>query len=310
MRIKVLGSAAGGGFPQWNCACSNCFAVRAGTFRGRARTQTQLAFSINSKDWFLLNASPDLREQILSTRDLAPPRGSRRSPIAGVFLTSADADSVTGLLHLRESTPLSIFSTPAVQRILKEENSLFRVLNRASPPAQWRAMSAEPQVGPSTDGGLAGDAAFRYSAIWVGGYYPDYLSCALRSKLATQESNVGLLFEHGKKRVIFAPSVARFSDELKNLAESCDLVFLDGTFWSDEELVRATGSGKSARDIGHVPLSGEDGLLQQFSKGARGRRILIHINNTNPILDEESAEHRLVREAGWGIAYDGMEFTL
>jgi len=310
MRVKVLGSAAGGGFPQWNCACSNCFAVRAGTFRGRARTQTQLAFSINLKEWFLLNASPDLRAQILATPDLAPPQGSRRSPIAGVFLTSADADSVTGLLHLRESTPLSIFSTPAVQRILKEENSLFRVLNRATPPAQWRVISAEPQVGPSTDGAAAGDSSFRYSAVWLGGYYPDYLSCALRSKLATQESNVGLLLEHGKKRVFFAPSVARISDELKNLAESCDLVFLDGTFWSDDELIRATGSGKSARDIGHVPLSGEDGQLQQFSKSARGRRILIHINNTNPILDEESAEHRLVREAGWEIAQDGMEFTL
>lgn len=314
MRVKVLGSAAGGGFPQWNCACSNCFAVRTGTFHGRARTQTQLAFSVNSKEWFLLNASPDLRAQILASPELAPPQGSRRSPVAGVFLTSADADTVTGLLHLRESTPLSIFSTPAVQRILKEENSLFRVLNRATPPAQWRGISAQAQLGPDTDGNLSGDAAgdssFRCSSIWLGGYYPDYLSCALRSKLATQESNVGLLLEHGDKRLFFAPSVARFSDELKKLAESSDLVFLDGTFWSDDELIRATGSGKSARDIGHVPLSGEDGLLQEFSKNAHGRRILIHINNTNPILDEESAEHRLVREAGWEIAHDGMEFTL
>lgn len=314
MRVKVLGSAAGGGFPQWNCSCSNCFAVRAGTFRGRARTQTQLAFSVNSKEWFLLNASPDLREQILAAPELAPPEGSRRSPIVGVFLTSADADTVTGLLHLRESAPLSIFSTPAVQRILKEENSLFRVLNRATPPVRWREISTQPQGGPATDLDLADDAAgnasFRYSAVWLGGYYPDYLSCALRSKLATQESNVGLVLEHAGKRVFFAPSVARFSDELKNLTESSDLVFWDGTFWSDDELIRATGSGKSARDIGHVPLSGEDGLLRLFSKSARGRRILIHINNTNPILDEESAEHRLVREAGWEIAHDGMEFTL
>ena len=138
MRVKVLGSAAGGGFPQWNCGCSNCFALRAGTLRGRARTQTQLAFSVNSKDWFLLNASPDLRTQILAMPELAPPEGSRRSPVAGVFLTSADVDSVAGLLHLRESTPLCIFSTPAVQRILREENSMFRVLDRATPAAQWR----------------------------------------------------------------------------------------------------------------------------------------------------------------------------
>ena len=136
MRIKVLGSAAGGGFPQWNCGCRNCFALRIGRLRGRARTQTQIAFSVNSEEWFLLNASPDLRTQVLSAPELAPSEGSRRSPIAGVFLTSADVDSVAGLLHLRESTPLSIFCTPAVQRIIREQNSVFRVLDRAKPPAQ------------------------------------------------------------------------------------------------------------------------------------------------------------------------------
>jgi pyrroloquinoline quinone biosynthesis protein B len=310
MRVKVLGSAAGGGFPQWNCACSNCFALRAGTFRGRPRTQTQLAFSVNSKEWFLLNASPDLRAQVLAAPELAPPQGSRQTPIAGVFLTSADADSVAGLLHLREFTPLSIFSTPAVQRILTEDNSLFRVLDRATPPAQWRGISKQPQIVPSAADDKAEDSSFRYSAVWLGGYYPDYVSCGLRSKLATEESNVGLLLECGEQRVFFAPSVARLNDELKKLVECSDLVFLDGTFWSDDELVRATGSGKCARDIGHVPLSGEDGLLQQFPKSARGRRVLIHINNTNPILDEESAQHRQMREAGWEIAHDGMEFTL
>ena len=310
MRVKVLGSAAGGGFPQWNCGCSNCFALRAGTLRGRARTQTQLAFSVNSKEWFLLNASPDLRAQILATPELAPPKGSRRSPIAGVFLTSADVDAVAGLLHLRESTPLCIFSTPAVQRVLREENTVFRVLDRATPPAQWRDVSMKAQLGPGTPGDSVGGSSFRYSAVPLGGNYPDYVSCGLRSKLAADEVSIGLLLEHGEKRLFFAPSLTGYNDEGKKLAESSDLVFLDGTFWSDDELIRETGSGKTAREIGHMPLSGEDGLLRQFPQSARGHRVLIHINNTNPILNEESAEYRLVREAGWEIAHDGMEFTL
>lgn len=310
MLVKVLGSAAGGGFPQWNCGCSNCSALRAGTLRGRARTQTQLAFSVNSNEWFLLNASPDLRAQILATPELAPAEGSRRSPVAGVFLSSADVDSVAGLLHLRESTPLYIFSTPAVQRILREENSMFRVLDRATPAAKWRGISTLPQNGPAAASDPTGESSFRYSSVPLQGNYPDYVSCALRSKLAAGEASVGLLIELGEKRLFFAPSVASGSEECKKLAESSDLFFLDGTFWSDDELIRATGSGKTAREIGHLPLSGAGGLLEQFPARARGRRILIHINNTNPILDEDSAEHRAVREAGWEIAHDGMEFTL
>jgi pyrroloquinoline quinone biosynthesis protein B len=310
MRVKVLGSAAGGGFPQWNCGCSNCSALRTGTLRGSARTQTQLAFSVNPKEWFLLNASPDLRAQILAAPQLAPPEGSRRSPVAGVFLTSADVDSVAGLLHLRESTPLCIFSTPAVQRILREENSMFRVLDRATPAAQWRSISTLPQMGPTAAGEPSGESSFRYSAVPLRGNYPDYVSGALRSKLAADEASVGLLIELGEKRLFFAPSVASGSKGWKKIAESSDLFFLDGTFWSDDELIRATGSGKTAREIGHVPLSGEGGLLDQFPESARGRRILIHINNTNPILDEDSAEYRAVRAAGWEIAHDGMDFTL
>lgn len=310
MRIKILGSAAGGGFPQWNCACSNCFGLRAGTLRARARTQTQIAFSINSKEWFLLNASPDLRTQILVAPELAPPAGSRRSPIAGVFLTSADVDSVAGLLHLRESTPLCIFCTPAVQRIIRDENSVFRVLDRATPPAQWHDISMKPQLASRAANDSHGEAIFRYFAVPLGGTYPDYVSCALRGKLAVDEAVVGLVLEHDEKRLFFAPSLASYSKECEELAESSDLVFLDGSFWNDDELIQATGSGKTAREIGHLPLSGPDGLLQQFPKSTRGNRFLIHINNTNPILDEQSVECHLVREVGWEIAHDGMEFSL
>ena len=286
--------------------------LRTGKLRGSPRTQTQVAFSVDSKVWFLVNASPDLRAQILAAPELAPPEGSRKSPIAGVFLTGADVDSVMGLLHLRESAPLSIFATPAVQRILSEENSMFRVLDRATPPAQWLGLVMQPEFGHPVGGDSHEVSSFRFSAIPLGGSYPDYVSDSLREKLSAKEAVVGFVVEHDGKRLFFAPSLPGGNPEWKKLAESCDLVFLDGTFWSDDELMLATGSGKTARAIGHLPLSGADGLLQQFSGVGRGRRrrILIHINNTNPILDEHSAEYRLVREAGWEIAHDGMEFVL
>ena len=309
MRVKILGSGAGGGFPQWNCGCSNCNGLRAAKLHGSARTQTQIAFSVNSKAWFLLNASPDLRTQILATPELAPPEGSRQSPITGVFLPSADVDSIMGLLHLREFTPFRIFATPAVQQIVREENTIFRVLDRAMPPVQWLGISMRPQFA-RVDSDPREDSSFRCSAVPLGGSYPDYVSDALRGSLPADQAVVGLLVEQGEKRLFFAPSLPGRNQEWKKLAESSDLVFLDGTFWSDDELSRAAGSGKTARAIGHLPLSGTDGLLQQFSGTGRGRRVLIHINNTNPILDEESTEYHQVREMGWEIAHDGMEFTL
>ena len=309
MRVKVLGSGAGGGSPQWNCGCSNCMRLRAGKLHGSPRTQTQIAFSVDSKAWFLLNASPDLRMQILATPELAPPDGSRRSPLAGVFLPSADVDSVMGLLHLREFTPFDIFATPAVQRILREENTIFRVLDRATPPVQWLNLPMPPASSRSS-GDLPGGLTFRCSAIPLGGAYPDYVKDPPRSTFPPEEAVVALLLEHAGKRFFFAPSLPGQNQEWKKLAEASDLVFLDGTFWNDDELMRATGSGKTARAIGHLPLSGEDGLLRQLSASGRGRRVLIHINNTNPILDEDSAEYRQVREMGWEIAHDGMEFVL
>jgi pyrroloquinoline quinone biosynthesis protein B len=309
MRVKILGSGAGGGFPQWNCGCSNCNGLRAAKLHGSARTQTQIAFSVNSKAWFLLNASPDLRMQILATPELAPPEGSRQSPITGVFLPSADVDSIMGLLHLREFTPFRIFATPAVQQIVREENTIFRVLDRVMPPVQWLGISMRPQFA-RVDSDPREDSSFRCSAVPLGGSYPDYVSDALRGSLPADQAVVGLLVEQGEKRLFFAPSLPGRNQEWKKLAESSDLVFLDGTFWSDDELSRAAGSGKTARAIGHLPLSGTDGLLQQFSGTGRGRRVLIHINNTNPILDEESTEYHQVREMGWEIAHDGMEFAL
>jgi pyrroloquinoline quinone biosynthesis protein B len=313
MRIKILGSAAGGGFPQWNCACANCRRLREGTYRGCARTQTQIAFSPDpdAKVWFLVCASPDLRAQIGATPELAPqPDAETDSPIAGVFLPSADVDSVMGLLHLREFQSFFVFAAAAVQRILKKENKIFGVLDRADPPVQWQVLSSKGRLGCHLSESPGEAPAFVCVTMPLGGSYPDYVSEELQRSLSPDEAAIALMFEQKGKSVFVAPSLSGQNSEWTKAAASSDLVLIDGTFWSDDELIKTGRSKKTAREIGHLPLSGADGLLEQFPKNAKGRKVLIHINNTNPILDEDSPEHRAALDAGFEIAYDGMEFEL
>jgi pyrroloquinoline quinone biosynthesis protein B len=311
MFIKILGSAAGGGFPQWNCACRNCSGLRSGSIQAAARTQTQLAFSPDGVVWFLLGASPDLRTQILSTPELAPPAGEPTgTPIGGIFLPSADVDSLMGLLHLREFQSFFLFATPAIQKIVQSENRIFDVLHRAEPPIHWQPLSPGGRLACRFGEDPSAPPTFLCAAVSLGGSFPDYISTELRRSLASEESVVALRFEQGAKSFFFAPTLPEISGEWLKAATTSSVAFLDGTFWSDDELL-STGRGhKTAREMGHVPLSGRDGLLAQFPTDSAARRILIHINNTNPILDEDSAENRAVRDAGFEIACDGMEFTL
>jgi pyrroloquinoline quinone biosynthesis protein B len=311
MRVKILGSAAGGGFPQWNCNCSNCRRFREGSFQGSPRTQTQIAFSLDSRIWFLVGASPDLRTQILSTPELAPKGDAATgSPIAGVFLPSADVDSVAGLLHLREFQTFFVFATASLQRIFRKENKIFGVLDRADPPVQWQVLSSRGRLGCHLSESPGEAPAFVCATFPLGDTYPDYVSTELARTLSPEEASIGFSFEHGGKSVFIAPSLSGRNSEWTKQASAADLVLIDGTFWSDDELRRTGRSSKTARDIGHLPISGSGGLLDQFPRGARGRRVLIHINNTNPILDESTPEHRAVLDAGFEIAYDGMEITL
>jgi pyrroloquinoline quinone biosynthesis protein B len=309
MHVKVLGSAAGGGFPQWNCACHNCRRLRRGQLRSSARTQAQVAISGPGTEWLLLNASPDLRTQILSTPLLAPVREPRDTPIGGVVLTSADVDSVAGLLHLREFQPLRIYATASVRRILLEENRIFRVLERANTSTIWQDIALDTWFSIAL--GSSGEkTSFRCRAVFLGGAYPDFVSADLRRILAPDEAVIGLVLTHGGKQIMYAPSLPGQSDEWKSWVQTSDLCLFDGTFWDERELISAGISSKTAREIGHLPLSGAAGLLEEFVPNAKTQRVLIHINNTNPILDDESPQHRMVRGAGWEIAYDGMEFEL
>ncbi len=311
MRVKILGSAAGGGFPQWNCSCENCRRVLTAKFRHTARTQTQLAFSHDGKIWFLVGASPDLRTQIINTPELTPSEQSpSNTPIAGVFLPSADVDEVMGLLHLREFQPFFLFGTASLQRILKKENKIFNVLDRADPPVHWRLLTSKGRLGVHLSENPGDAPSFVVSTISLGGSYPDYVSEEVRRTLSPDEANLGFVFESEGKSVLVAPSISGRNQDWAKAAASSSIAFLDGTFWSDDELIKTGRSKRKARDMGHLPLSGEDGLLDLFPRDSHFRRVLIHINNTNPILDERSPEHRAVLDAGFEIAYDGMEFEL
>jgi pyrroloquinoline quinone biosynthesis protein B len=310
MRIRVLGSAAGGGFPQWNCACPNCSALRDGSVKARPRTQAQVAVSSDPSHWFLLNASPDLRQQILATPELSATSSTLGSPISTILLTSADVDCVMGLLHLREFHPLHIYSTFSVRRILTEENSLFRVLARSNPPVRWETLPLDrliPLVPPSSAGARDG---FFCKAVPLFGAFPDYVSDSLKGSFPPEEAVIGLQLVHKERRFFYAPSVPGIGDEWQRSVDESDLALLDGTFWKEDELIQAKRSRRTARDMGHLPLWGERGMLKRPFRLGKTKRVLIHINNTNPVLNEESPEHRAVREAGWEIAYDGMEFNL
>jgi pyrroloquinoline quinone biosynthesis protein B len=284
--------------------------VRAGTMKARLRTQTQAAISNDGSRWFLLNASPDLRQQILSSVDLVPPAESRNTPISAVVLTSADVDAVMGLLHLREFQPLQIFSTIAIRRILTEENTLFRVLARSNPPVKWETLPLDrlmPLIPPLPTDKKSG---LFCKAVPLNGTFPDYVSESLRNSLSTEEAVIGLTLVSKEKKLFYAPNLPGIGDHWLHCIEESDLAILDGTFWKDDELNSVRKGSKSARQMGHLPLWGDRGLLRQPFRASKTRRVLIHINNTNPVLNDESPESRIVRDAGWEIAYDGMELAL
>ncbi|HXJ95190.1 MAG TPA: pyrroloquinoline quinone biosynthesis protein PqqB [Terriglobia bacterium] len=303
MRVKVLGSAAGGGFPQWNCACHNCSRLREGRFPGRPRNQTQLALEAVPGRWTLVNASPDLRSQIEATCELCPQDGDRHSPISAVVLTGAEVDQVLGLLLLREFHSFSVHATSSVRSILTEDNSLFGVLARFTGQVCWNDI---PLGRPFSVAGA------RLEALALPGAFPGFVSAQRRANSDPSEAVVGLWIspDSGGRALAFLPNVASVSDAQLQRLEQCDVLLFDGTFWSDEEPARIPGLGRTASAMGHLPISGPGGSLARLAALRRPRKIFVHINNTNPILDEESAEYRTVRDAGWEVAWDGMEITL
>ncbi len=305
MQVKILGSAAGGGFPQWNCACTNCAAVRHGQFRGKARSQTQVAVSADGRSWFLLGASPDLRFQIESSPELHPTSGTRHSPINGVVLASADLDHVLGLLLLRELQPFHVFATESVINILRGQNSMFGMLNRVADQVRWNTIRAGEQFTLRSVAGEESDIDCK--AVALSSRFPAYVAGMPESADAT----LGLILKSKSGATLgFFSQLPKLTPQLKDLFATLDCLLLDGTFWSDDELIRLQGFGQRAREMGHIPVGGEDGTLRQLAGLTKPRKMYIHINNTNPMLNEAGPEYREVRDNGWELAEDGCHFNL
>jgi pyrroloquinoline quinone biosynthesis protein B len=280
--------------------------VRAGTFHGKPRSQTQIAMTEDGRSWFFLGASPDVRAQIESTPDLHPRDGVRQSSIAGIVLASADLDHVLGLLLLRELQPLRVYATASVRRILREDNSMFGMLHRIPDQAKWIDLDSGKEF--SLCDAQGEDSGLCCRAWSLDSHYPPYVSTERQMQLSPGEASLGLFIHStSNSRFGYMPAVPRIDDGLLQELDACDVLLFDGTFWSDDELIRIQCGGQTARQMGHIPV---ESALVKLAAVRRPRKIFIHINNTNPMLDEASPEHRQVRDAGWEIAEDGWQFDL
>lgn len=308
MRIIVLGSAAGGGFPQWNCNCPVCRRARAGEAGVLPRTQSSVAISADGANWFLLNASPDIRQQLAQTPALQPARGLRHSPIAGVVLTNADVDHVAGLLSLREGQPLAVYATPRVHRVLAA-NPVFGVLNPQVVARLPLALEAETEL--VLPDGTAAD--LKVTAIAVPGKVALWLEDATRDDFGSvAEDSIGLrIVDTGTGGTFwYLPGCADMPFDLAARLDGTDLLLFDGTTWTDDEMPRTGVGSKTGRRMGHMSMTGPGGSIAALAGLAIGRRVFVHINNTNPVLLPDSAERAAAAAAGWEIAWDGMEMAL
>jgi pyrroloquinoline quinone biosynthesis protein B len=309
VRIRVLGAAAGGGYPQWNCNHPNSRRARAGDPAARPRTQSSIAVSRDGVRWVLFNASPDLRQQIAENDILHPRDALRDSPIKAVVLTNADVDHVAGLLSLRESQPLSVYGTRRVLEVLRA-NAIFNVLNPEFVRRLPLALE-EPLDLAAPDGSGLG---IRVTPFPVPGKVALWLEDATRGPGfgTVEEDTIGLevTSDEGGRRFFYVPGCADMTAALSERLRGADLVFFDGTLWTDDEMIRDGVGTKTGKRMGHMSISGEDGTLAAFRDLGVTRRVFIHINTTNPVLIDDSPERRAVEAAGWEVAFDGMDLEL
>ena len=294
----VLGSAGGGGFPQWNCRCPVCQLAWAGDTRVTARAQASLAVSGDGEQWILLNATPDLRAQLLATPSLQPRADLRSSPIAAVILTGAEVDQVAGLLTLRERQAFTVLATDDTLAAL-EANPIFGVL--AADAVRRRTVALGVRF--PLPGGLEAEL------FAVPGKVALYLEGEAPALAAETGANVGVEIVCGARRLAYVPGAAAVPPALRERMAGADVILFDATLFTDDEMIATCTGEKTGRRMGHMPLDGPDGTLAALA-GLGGRRILTHINNTNPILIEGSPQRRKVEAAGFEVAHDGMEIVL
>lgn len=312
LRLKIVGSAAGGGFPQWNCNYRLSRAARSGARDVRRRTQSSLAASADGRGWVLFNASPDILQQIAETPELQPSPEAplRSSPIRAVVLTNADVDHVAGLLSLRERQPFAIYATTEVLAVL-DANPIFNVLDRVVVPRRELPPGGEFEICDADDHGTG----VRIESFAVPGKVALYMEDSSRpdadfSSDSGDTVGVRIAGRNGRASVFYIPGCARIDDALRARLTGAACLLFDGTVFTDDEMITAGVGLKTGGRMGHLAMSGPQGSIAGFENVKIGRRIFVHINNTNPVLDENSAEHAAVVSAGWEVAHDGMEIEL
>ncbi|MGR9108576.1 MAG: pyrroloquinoline quinone biosynthesis protein PqqB [Gammaproteobacteria bacterium] len=304
MIVRILGSGAGGGFPQWNCNCSNCNRLRSGRIRAVARTQSSIAVSSDARNWVLFNASPDIRAQIENFPAIQPQSGIRDSGIRAVILIDSQIDHTTGLLMLRESTsPLQIYCTEMVREDLTTGFPVFKMLEHYC-GVQHHAV---PLDGSGFE--IPGIDDLRFYSHALKSKAPPY---SPHRHDPHEGDNIGVVIEQisSGRKLYYSPGLGEIEPHVLKAMQDADCLLVDGTFWREDEMEQAGISKKKAAEMGHLPQSGEHGMIGVLNSIPEPRKILIHINNTNPILDEDSAERSILDQAGIEVSRDGMEINL
>ncbi|KTS37723.1 pyrroloquinoline quinone biosynthesis protein PqqB [Methylobacterium indicum] len=299
MQAIVLGSGAGGGVPQWNCRCPICAMARSGDRRVLPRTQSSLAVSADGDDWLLVNASPDIRQQLFDTPALHPREGLRHSPIKAVLLTNGDVDHVAGLLTLREGQPFRLHAT----RGILDSIAANRVFDVMAPGVVDRTEIALNETFSPVPG-------LSVTLFPVPGKVPLWLEDGTPEIGAETESTVGAMIVAGARRLAYVPGCARVTDGLKDRLSGVDALLFDGTVLADDDMIRAGVGTKTGWRMGHVPMTGDGGSVAALAEVPIGQKVFVHINNTNPVLVEDSPERRGIEAAGWVVAHDGLALSL
>ncbi|MBP2603268.1 pyrroloquinoline quinone biosynthesis protein PqqB [Acinetobacter calcoaceticus] len=303
MYIYVLGSAAGGGFPQWNCNCPNCHGARAGTIQAKPRTQSSIAVSENGIDWVLLNASPDIRQQLFEFKAAQPARKLRDTGITSVILMDSQLDHTTGLLTLREGCPMNVWCTEMVHQDLTSGFPVFNMLKH------WNGGLQYHEINPKQAFKIDGFENLEFLPLIIKSAAPPY---SPHRNDPHDGDNIALIIKDHKtqKQLFYAPGLGKIDDQIMQIMQSSDCVMIDGTLWTDDEMQQTGVGTKTGREMGHLYISGEGGSLSYLNQLSTPKKVLIHINNTNPILNENSSQFAELKANGVEVAYDGMQIEL